>query len=61
MAIINIFSKPRNGRATVIHTMEVADDFNAAVEACRAFSLTLPKTTAKIFWNWADSAWGRTR
>jgi hypothetical protein len=61
MRAINIYSKPRNGRAILIHTLEVADSFDAAVEAARAFTLTLPKTFAKIFWNWADSAWDRVR
>jgi hypothetical protein len=61
MRSLNIYSKPRRGRAILIQTMEVAADFDAAVAACDAYRATIEPTVSKIFWNWADSAWDRVR
>jgi hypothetical protein len=61
MRTLNIFKKSRGRKAILIHTVHVEDSFNAAVEATRTYTLSLGKNSAKIFWNWADSAWDRQR
>lgn len=61
MRTLNIYSKPRNGRAILVHTLEVADSFDAAVAACDAYRASIKPTASKIFWNWADSVWDRCR
>jgi hypothetical protein len=61
MKTINIYSKTRNGKARLVQTIEIEDSFDAAVAACDAYRASLGSTAAKIFWNWAESAWNRRR
>lgn len=61
MKTINIYSKSRNGKATLVHSVQVEETFDAAVTACDAYRASLKSTSAKIFWNWADRAWDRRR
>ena len=61
MRTLNIFKKTRNGKAVLVHSVEVENSFDAAVAATDAYRASLGSTASKIFWNWADSAWDRRR
>lgn len=57
---INIYLKPRNAKASIIHSIEIlSGEFGDAADACREYCKAngLTGSSVKIFWNWMDSAW----